>query len=324
MFSRLLSFFCIYFLAEGNSLALANYDNRLLNEYAMLQTHDSSSGEMKDEKDFIVARWSKTQDSTIVEQLDCGARALDYRPYLEGENNNIYAHHGPTVIYKPMNETLAEILCWTVNHPTELVIMQISHCVDARFNNNYYAGSCIDSVLSLLKSKNIHTITNDDCSELASLTMEKALSYENGGLLAVVGCSFGYWDPTLTCYDKEYVCYEGSWPQNTSSVPWNRMKEFTSSATSFVPVVNGILWGFGSNWQSSAESVILGTLHNSSLVLDEIRSNINQWTAQQIEAGEWKYLNVISVDNICHHGNDIYNAIQEYNRKYVQRKIALH
>eukprot|EP01031_Cornospumella_fuschlensis_P034681 gene34681-41997_t len=81
----------------------------------------------------------------------------------------------------------------------------------------------------------------------------------------------------------------------------------------FFPVSDGVLWGFGANWQSSAESVVMGTLHNSSLLLDEERSGLNAWTAQAIRDGTLTYLNMLSVDNVCHGGEDIFKALQEYN-----------
>lgn len=305
----LVTFICQFIIING--------DDRLLNEYAMISTHDAITGEINEKRDHIVARWTQTQHGTIIDQLNCGARALDFRPYLNSDNK-IYGHHGPIVIYKLMSEIINEILLWTKKHSKELVILQFSHCVDARFNNNYYSSDCEENVLSFLKDHNIHTIT--DCNELDTLTIEKALSYPNGNLIAIKdSCSFGYWDPSLTCYTKDYTCYE-SWPNDTSSVAWERMTNFTTQAASFVPVNNGFLWGFGSNWQSSAESVVLGTLHNSSLLLDEERSNINAWAAEQIRSGNWKYINQIGIDNVCHNGADLFAAVKEYNDNYAKRR----
>lgn len=302
--------FFIYF-----SYCLA--DSRLLNQYAIIQTHDSVTGEIDERRDHVVADWTRTQKGTIIDQLNCGARALDYRPYLS-EKGEIFAHHGPIVIYKSMEQTLRELKKWGKENPTELIIFQVSHCVDARFNNNYYSATCESDVMDLLAKMNVHTVT--DCAELETMTMEKALSY--GNVLAVFGCSSGYWDPSLTCYTKDYVCYD-SWPANTSALAWDRMEKFCESSSSYVPVTNGNFWGFGSNWQSSAESVVLGTLHNSSLVQDEERSNINLWAADQIRAGKWKYLNMVSFDNLCHNGLEIYSAVQEYNKNYGDRKTKL-
>ncbi len=285
---------------------------KLLNQYGMIQTHDSATGELDEERDKILAKWSRTQHGGIIDQLNCGARSLDYRPYLS-KAGVLYAHHGPTVIYKSMRSTFEELIQWGRQNPTELVIVSLSHCVEERIHNNYYGDGCHDAMLNLLEEFRIHTITNDDCSPLNTLTMEKALT--RGNILALVGCSNGYWDPSLTCTAKDYVCYD-SWPENTSSIPWTNLQNSVYQWSSFVPVNDGKFWGWGSNWQSSAESVVFGTLHNSSLILDEERSGINAWTAQAIRDGKFKYMNMLGIDNVCHNGADIFQALQEYNAQH--------
>jgi len=275
----------------------------------MIQSHDSATGEILEERDKIIVKWTRTQEGTIVQQLDCGTRALDYRPFLH-ENGTLYAHHGPSVIFKPLEETLAEIQEWGTRNPTELVVISLSHCVTERFHNNYYADSCHDALLELLNQKNIHTVT--DCTELADMTMEDAL--QGGTILAEVGCSSGYWDPSLTCSDKDYICYD-SWPEGTKTIPWTNLQNFLLTSASTFPAEGGKFWGYGANWQSSAESVVFGTLHNSSLILDEVRSDLNAWTASLIQSGQLQYIGMLGVDNVCHNGLSIYEALQVYNSK---------
>eukprot|EP01038_Epipyxis_sp_PR26KG_P005315 gene5315-7379_t len=282
---------------------------KFLNQYGIIQTHDSATGEFEDSRDHIVTRWAQTQRGSIVDQLDCGARSLDYRPYLSN-NGTLYAHHGPIVVYKKMDDTIQEILRWTEENPTELIIISLSHCVDERFNNNYYADSCHTQMQQLLNQYNIHLITNNDCSPLDTMTMESALS--KGNILAIIGCSTGYWDPSLTCTSKDYVCYD-SWPTNTSSIPWSKLEDSLLYWSSFVPVSNGIFWGYGANWQSSAESDIFGTLHNSSLLLDEERSGINAWTTKTIQQGRLQYINMLGIDNVCDGGEELFKALQQHN-----------
>lgn len=303
----------VYSATAGATTALRTKvrEGKLLNQYGFIQTHDSATGELDEDRDKILARWSRTQNGSILDQINCGARSLDYRPYLS-KDGVLYAHHGPTVIYKAMRETLTELLQWGHNNPGELIIISLSHCVEERFHNNYYADACHESMLSLLSEMHIHTITSDNCSPLNTMTMEAALA--KGPVLAMVGCATGYWDPSLTCTSKDYVCYD-SWPANTSSIAWNKYLDSVYKWSSFIPVDDGTIWGFGANWQSSAESVVFGTLHNSSLVLDEERSNMNAFTAQAIRDGKFQYLNMVGVDNVCHNGEDIFQALQEYNAK---------
>ncbi len=306
----LLVIFAFFHHGNCNQLRTKIKAGKLLNQYGMIQTHDSATGEIHDERELILAKWSRTQNGGIIDQLNCGARSLDYRPYLS-KSNVLFAHHGPVVVNKSMKSTLEELIAWGRQNPTELVVLSLSHCVDERFHNNYYSNACYDAMLDLLKTFHIHTITNDDCSPLNTMTMENALAH--GNILAVAGCSTGYWDPKLTCTAKEYVCYD-SWPANSSHIPWTNFENAVFEWSSYVPVDDGKFWGWGSNWQSSAESVIFGTLHNSSLILDEERSNLNSWTAQTIRDGKFKFLNMLGVDNVCHNGAEIFQALQEYNR----------
>lgn len=309
MFLVVVALCCQLSATTANNLRTVITEGKLLNEYAMISTHDSATGELREDRDKILADWTRTQNGIIVDQLDCGARALDYRPFL-ADDGVLYAHHGPVVIYKRMEESIREIQKWGRQNPTELVLLQLSHCVEARINNNYYADSCYDAAVGLLQRMHVPIITNDNCGALSNMTMEKAL--QQGNVLAIFGCSFGYWDPSLTCTSKDYICYD-SWPANTSHIPWGNLERSLEQWSSFVPVDDGRLWGFGANWQSSVESVAFGTLHNSSLLQDEERSGLNAWTAQAIRDGKFAYLNQVGVDNVCNNGPEIFEAMQEYN-----------
>jgi hypothetical protein len=285
--------------------------NLPLNRVVMLQPHDAATGELSEQRDKIVARWTRTQNGTIPQQLECGARALDYRPFLS-DDGELYAHHGPIVIYKSMRETLQEIQEWGRKNPSELILMSLSHCVTQRFENAYYADECREAAVALLNELNIYTIT--DCAAFASMTYADALSH--GTILAEFECSYGFWDPSNTCYGMqngtEYACYTSPLEADNTAIPWTHMTNFLTSNTATVPVDNGVPWGIGGNWQSSAQSDVLGTLHNSSLLQDEVRSEINQWLADSIRAGLFKNLNLLGVDNVCDGGIEITDAINEY------------
>jgi len=58
--------------------------------------------------------------------------------------------------------------------------------------------------------------------------------------------------------------------------------------------------------------LMIDTLHNSSLVLDESRSKINFILSKNIKDGKYKYLNLLGVDNVCDSGLEIISAIQQY------------
>jgi ABC-type Na+ transport system ATPase subunit NatA len=58
----------------------------------------------------------------------------------------------------------------------------------------------------------------------------------------------------------------------------------------------------------------VGTLHRSSLLLDEERSGMNAWVVKALQdsldtttanAKYFKNVNIVEVDNVCDHGLDI-------------------
>ena len=63
-------------------------------------------------------------------------------------------------------------------------------------------------------------------------------------------------------------------------------------------------------WQETADSVVIGTLRNSSLLMDEQRSALNQLLAQEVRAGRWAHLNLLEVNNVCDGGAELMAAIR--------------
>ena len=248
--------------------------------------------------------WAKTQDTGLVGQLNCGARAFDYRPYYN--KGELYAHHGGVQIHKRMSESISEILDWNEEYNTnDLVLLYLSH-----FDGDE---GCQDATIQLLQSSDIYTIT--DCTALGSLTYTDAKSKSkltNGGyLLAVVDCMEEYYDSTVNCYGSNYVCYD-SWPQNSSSIPMDKLESYMTSVTSSYPDNPNTLWMAQGHWQQTALTISLGTLHKSSIVNDELQSGVNNWLAQKIDEKAFSSLNIIEVDNVCDGGMDIYNSLHLY------------
>jgi hypothetical protein len=275
-------------------------DGDLLTRSPFVMSHDSASGEIVEDRDHVVADWTRTQSVGLVGQLDCGTRAFDYRPYYK--DGELYAHHGPVVIYKTMRESIREIQTWNSQNPNELVILYLSH-----FDGD---DGCKDAAIAFLASMNVSTVV--DCNDLSSLTVGEAKyksSLPNGGyLFSISDCMEEYFDSTINCYGSDFVCYD-SWPENTSSIPWNKLKEYMTMMTASYPDSSNMLWMAQAHWQSTALSVSLGTLHNSSIILDEERSGVNSWLVGQIKNKAYPCLNMIEVDNVCDHGLELYQTL---------------
>jgi hypothetical protein len=68
------------------------YTDMLLREYPMVLSHDAGTGYLPTE-DNIVYNYGKNQNGGLIEQLDCGARALDIRPFRT-DAGELKMHHG--------------------------------------------------------------------------------------------------------------------------------------------------------------------------------------------------------------------------------------
>ena len=276
---------------------------QMLNSYPMIMSHDAATGEIIPERDHIVADWSMTQNTSLVEQLNCGSRSFDYRPYLY--KNVVFAHHGGFKIYKPMEETVMEVMKWCHEHSDDLIIFYISH-----YDGDSGCETAAKALFDRLKIKTIQ-----DCGDLSSLSYTEAKVQAalpgGGSLLAIFDCTDEYYDSTINCYGNDFVCYNDSWPQNTSYIPFDHMTSYLQNTTNTDPTSHSVnMWMTQAHWQSSAETVILGTLHNSSLLLDESRSNMNKWIESAIYSKSFKYLNFLELDHVCDNGPAIYEAIK--------------
>jgi hypothetical protein len=221
-----------------------------------------------------------------------------------------------------MADVFAEVMAWCNSHPTELVIFDINSCDGD--------DGCTDAALALVQSLGVYTV--NDCGVLPTLTYSGAKSAGKlpggGSLVAVFDCTEGLYDDTINCYSKDFTCYD-SWPADSSNEPWNHMKDYMHKVTVQIPVTDGRLFSaqvqllfvfihtviyffLQALWQSTASNVILGTLHNSSLLLDESRSKVNKWVAESVLKGDFYYLNLVEVNNVCDGGLDIFEALKTY------------
>eukprot|EP00600_Ochromonadales_sp_CCMP1393_P004050 CAMPEP_0174993418 /NCGR_PEP_ID=MMETSP0004_2-20121128/23062_1 /TAXON_ID=420556 /ORGANISM="Ochromonas sp., Strain CCMP1393" /LENGTH=275 /DNA_ID=CAMNT_0016247527 /DNA_START=133 /DNA_END=960 /DNA_ORIENTATION=+ len=272
----------------------------------MIMAHDAASGEIIEERDRVVMDWTRTQSVGLVGQLDCGSRAFDYRPHLQ--HGVLFAHHGPVVVHKTMKSSILDIMGWCSKNPEELVVLYVTSCDGD--------DGCMDQAKQLLEEMNVYTVS--DCDDLKTLTYGKAKELgrlsDGGSLVAVVECTNGNYDSTLNCYGKSFVCYD-SWPENTTYIPWEAMANYMISVTASDPTTSEsnpspYLWMAQAHWQSDTYSVVAGTLHNSSLLEDNRRSKINKWVEDSIYRGDFKYLNMLELNNVCENGPAVLEALR--------------
>ena len=278
-----------------------------LNSFPFVTSHDAASGELDESRDHVLADWTRTQTVGLIGQLDCGSRAYDYRPHLSSDGT-LLAHHGPVVIHKPMNESLKEIVSWLSipDNQEEMIIMYITDCDGA--------DGCIDKTKDLLSSNDIYFV--DNCEDLNNLTYGDVKTLgrlkSGGSFLGIIGCTDENYDVSISCYGREpskYSCYNSE----SSDIAFQKMDDYMLSITSADPVsISSNLWMAQAHWQSDAYSVSVGTLHNSSVIEDSNRSDLNNWVLQQLRENKWSFINLLELDNVCNQGLEIQQILLEY------------
>lgn len=267
------------------------------NLYPILMSHDSASGELDEQRDHVIADWSRTQSVGLIDQLNCGARAFDYRPSL-GKEGTLFPHHGPVTIHFPMKTSMKEVIRWTASHPNELVVVYLSH---------FDGDGCSEAVGQLLEELQVPMVS--DCAALSLPYAEvlKLSQMHTGHLLAVFDCMDERFDPSIVCYGQGYSCYANS---TSSEVPLAAFNKYMLQTTSSAPTSAG-LWMTQGHWQSSTESVIIGTLQRGTVLLEEELSKVNALMAKAIRSKEYAFMNVLEVDHVCDGGTDLLAVLQE-------------
>lgn len=268
-------------------------DKRTIQQWRAIISHDAATGELDQNRDGIIHdvqdAYSITQGQGLIQQFDCGSRAFDYRPYLQ-KDGSIIAHHGSVLVKKLMNESIAELQSY-LSDKEEIVLLYLSH-----FEGE---SGCKEAVVKLLQNSNVPFV--QDCNILNGLTVQDA--YSKGKLFAVLDCMEEQYDPSITCYSISATCYTDS---SSSTEPWDKFKAYMTNATARAPGTNLVMQQ--AHWQSSTESVPIGLLHGSSVLLDESRSNMNKWIADNI--AKYPYISLVELDNVCDGGEAVFNALQ--------------
>eukprot|EP01060_Flectonema_neradi_P002046 TRINITY_DN11238_c0_g2_i1.p1 TRINITY_DN11238_c0_g2~~TRINITY_DN11238_c0_g2_i1.p1 ORF type:complete len:302 (+),score=58.33 TRINITY_DN11238_c0_g2_i1:58-963(+) len=288
------------------AIVLTSALSGLLKETPMLMAHDAATGYLNTT---IVTKavydWTITQVGRFPEQLDCGVRAFDLRPAVK--NNKVIMHHGGVDVDYPLETALSEVIAWAGQHPGELVIPIIHHCSG---DNCTAASAAVVSKLS---------IPVGNCSSLEHRTYEETVTeakMANGGsVMAFFGCSASNYDSKITCYPP----YEQPNTETTDKASYERgcygrESDVTAAFGAFYRYMNKTAEaGFPANsfsqlqsiWQEDSETVEYGDLYGSSLIKDEVRSDLNNKVLQKLRDGWWPNISFFEVNNACHHGNEI-------------------
>lgn len=289
----------------------------LLRYFPMVMSHDAATSYL-DSKLNVIESYTQTQaPGTLASQLDCGARAFDYRPYL-GKDGELIAHHGSVKVNASMRDSVEGIVDWlkadVPGRSGELVVLYTSHC-ESDGDKDSQAQRCTDATAQLLQDMGVAALS--DCAPLENLTVEGAKQMgrvEGGGsLLAIAGCVNENYDSNVNCYGfvnkvEPYCCYG-----KRKEVAWNTFEAYLNNTAGPSSTSFDNLWMLQAHWQSDAVSIPLGDLHRSSVLQDEDKAGVNKWLAAALRARALPYatLSLVELDNVCDGGNDVREALQE-------------
>ena len=103
-------YFLLFLLTQISGITSKNATTTIINQWPMIMAHDAASTYLSESG--IIKPWAKTQPSGGANGLlNCGARAFDWRPFLQPDGT-IYAYHGDITIKHAMEKSLDEMIGW--------------------------------------------------------------------------------------------------------------------------------------------------------------------------------------------------------------------
>ena len=254
-------------------------NNTPLNHCAMIMTHNSATGEDNDSR-----FGSNGQIVKMDEQLDCGTRAFDYRPYYDG--SSVTAHHGSALVNVLMSVSIGRVISW-LNRPEnseELVILYVSH-FDGDTGYEAAAPGAAETVLLSLGLNSDQIIRENECtadntSPLYGMTVgsAKTLGQVSGGgsMLAIFQCTNEQYDSNIMYGSATLSDFYG-YMSSKSYIP------------DFDTMTYGRMWMVQAHWQWS--------FGNGTPIGNEIDSDLNLKVAAKIAGGSYGFLNFVEVNN---------------------------
>jgi hypothetical protein len=211
-----------------------------------------------------------------------------------------------------------QVIAFLNAHPTELAMLNVWDC---------QGSGCMASVEAEARAAGAAVV--DDCAHLAGLTLGEAkvlgklsgggalLVFTGGGGPNAAACATTHYDGSLECVSVLAEQEEAAAPLFRGC--WTSDKDHGAKITSMLKQLDSFIhsglsnksfWQAQALWQEGADTVVIGTLRNSSLLKDEQESQLNAALAKEVLAGRWPQLGLIEVNNVCNGGPALLDAIR--------------
>jgi len=297
----------------------------------MIMSHDAGTGYGME--NFAISFLTQTQSGSFAQQLDCGVRAFDVRPFMKtkmtfGKSTpcsvnkcGLKMHHGDQVTTASLDDAFRDVLAWTATHQDEFVLLLLNS-FGTDDSAKWSWEKIWDEIVKLLKSMDIYLLPQEN---LAGLTVAKAYadSYrsKHGRVVAMYINNNGRqsnYDSSITCYgnpaNKCYTDAQNWWNKPQYDQRWDNYMNGITKPASYPS--NGKLMQQQAHWQQDTASYVGITTSFSSTISDTRKSNINAITAQRIDSGAYPKVSLVELDDVCHNnGAAMYDAIRRYQIK---------
>lgn len=305
-------------------------DDLMLSDASFVMAHDAATGYISFgiSKTGLSTPYSKTQVGTLYEQLNNGARALDLRPWLYA-NGTVIFHHGTIKVPILFEDGIQEVIRWVDENPGELVLLLTSHF--GYENSNQYDEDPDAMVSALATIYNSSGISYFACEDIYGWTVAQAKQAaavvgSRGSILAVDRNDFG----GDFCGKQNYIESEivTCWDANNhtsckdSEKPWKRLKAYTRESANGAPSDDNSQLGppkswdtypfneIQAFWQVDLHAIAMGLAHFSSIIEDNLASNINAKFVDLIYEGKFDGVSLLAVDNVAAHGNALSSVLR--------------
>jgi hypothetical protein len=274
----------------------------LLREKQFLLAHDSATGYVGNDLD---RNEIKAQEKNFAGQLNCGARALDLRLGFQKSGGPLKFHHGPVYMQdQTVSNTMPSVIQWADEHPTELVLLLLSHCFTGKDSTG-----CDGAFSKPFTDLGIHVITNS--SQLAEMTMSEAeelAMLSSGGMLLALFADSAYVDSTFG--DTGKVVTYGPIGFGQPKQPhwnWDALWSYTDTVLSR-NASYGKPWMTQGIWQENANVIASYLALGYSILGQTSDSGINGKLADKVDAGYFANGNFLLVNRVNDQGQRISRA----------------
>lgn len=239
--------------------------------------------------------------------LNCGARAFDFRPKLD--SGNLIFHHGSIKVDTSVKDAMQEILVWASkngNAVEDMIVLAVTDCDGG--------DACIQALSDIFQLLKVPFI--QDCSQLKGMNVSQAAALakqvKGGRIFAMNSCWSEHFDDSISCSGvqngNEYCCYEDS-----KALPFNKMWKYLDLVSAEGPPPDGLMYTHQALWQETTDSVAIGELHLSSLLLDESRSTLNALVTERIKNKtlDSSRINMVEINNVCDGGLALLEVLRD-------------